>query len=120
MERLILQAIGEIVLVVGVAVAIEALLVRAGVPLLRNVFSRDRRVLLRRFLIGLADVLLACTLTSIIILKDFDRAFMLLLLLPLFKGLALLALSALQLGGILLSEREKTPADVGAGPQRPD
>jgi hypothetical protein len=116
MGQSILQAAGEVVLVVAVAVGIEAVLVRAGIPLMRSPFSRDRRVLMKRFLVGLADVLLSLALATLIIVKDFDRALILLLLLPLLKGLALLVLCALQSGAILLSEEQKAPVDAGSRP----
>ena len=115
MEGLVLLAI--LLVVVGLALWIAFLLLRLSRKSLRDVFSRDRGVLRRRALVGLADI----AYTVLVVFFFFSgemgvpvlQAVVAVVCLMLFvTGLALWLLAGLQLFGLLLMKPKETPADL--------
>ena len=106
-----------VLVVVALALWLALRLLRASRPLLGNVFSRDRGVLRRRALVGLADIAYAVFVAFFFFSGEMGvpvvQAVLALVCLMLFiTGSALWLLAGLQLFGLLFMKPKETPADL--------
>jgi uncharacterized BrkB/YihY/UPF0761 family membrane protein len=113
------EVIGLVVALVLVALALwlALLLLRANRPSLRKVFSRDRGVLRRRALVGLADIAYAVFVAFFFFSGELGvpvvQVVLALACLILFvTGLALWLLAGLQFFGLLFIKPKETPAEL--------
>jgi len=117
-------ALALLLLFVAVGLLVMLQLLRVSRPLLRQVFSRERGVLVRRALIGLADIAFAVFGAFFFgALWDEPAAggvMGLLCLLLFILGLTLWLLAVLQFFGILFGKKEPAPEPPNAPPPAPN
>ena len=114
-EQIIILVV--VLVLVALALWLALRLLRASRPALRNVFSRDRGVLRRRALVGLADIAYAVFVAFFFFSGEMGvpvvQAVLALVCLMLFlTGSALWLLAGLQLFGLLFMKPKETPGEL--------